>query len=347
MRRYTDQLAVAWKEISKTTILVPTDLLSRHLTSAPARKWVAYIEKFVLFLPKLWLVQSKYERIHFVDHSDAIWLWLVPSRSARIVTCHDFIAIRAAQGDLPGRVVRRSGRVYQALVVRGLRRADILVACNSTVKADCARVTGREASHLGYAIDKELLDAVPSREMGQSDHNFLIVGPPSWRKRRDRGIVAWQHIRRTDGWESAGLTIVGPPLTPTERSLLSSEELAACHIEEGVDDRRLASLYASSAAVIVASEYEGFGWPIIEANAFGTPALCFDIPVLRETGGAANYYFTDSRYADLASTLNSLSTEGTRRRASANAQAHTQERMKLDLQRIALDTQQTSSGVRD
>jgi hypothetical protein len=35
---------------------------------------------------------------------------------------------------------------------------------------------------------------------------------------------------------------------------------------------------------------EGFGFPVIEAFALGVPALCSDIPALRETGGSVAEY---------------------------------------------------------
>src|SRR5260370_34968098 len=43
-------------------------------------------------------------------------------------------------------------------------------------------------------------------------------------------------------------------------------------------------------ALLLPSFAEGFGFPVIEAFAVGVPALCSDIPALRETGGAIAEY---------------------------------------------------------
>lgn len=49
-----------------------------------------------------------------------------------------------------------------------------------------------------------------------------------------------------------------------------------------VDDTELAELYASAKLFVSLSKYEGFGLPILEALAQGTPVLCSDIEVYKE-----------------------------------------------------------------
>ena len=58
-----------------------------------------------------------------------------------------------------------------------------------------------------------------------------------------------------------------------------------------VDDTGLVSYYNRAHALIYPSLYEGFGLPIIEAMACGTPVICSDIPVFREIGGKFPLFF--------------------------------------------------------
>lgn len=44
-------------------------------------------------------------------------------------------------------------------------------------------------------------------------------------------------------------------------------------------------IYAGAGAVVLLSRYEGFGLPVLEAQAAGLPMLCSDLPVLKEVGG--------------------------------------------------------------
>jgi glycosyltransferase involved in cell wall biosynthesis len=52
----------------------------------------------------------------------------------------------------------------------------------------------------------------------------------------------------------------------------------------------LAAVYRRSSALLVTSKREGFGWPVIEAMACGTPVVASDLPVFREVGGEAVTY---------------------------------------------------------
>jgi len=64
-----------------------------------------------------------------------------------------------------------------------------------------------------------------------------------------------------------------------------------------VTDCELAWLYAHALAVLVPSRHEGYGLPVVEALAFGTPVVASDLPALREVGGVAARY---ARVGDVA-----------------------------------------------
>src|SRR4029450_8172139 len=57
-----------------------------------------------------------------------------------------------------------------------------------------------------------------------------------------------------------------------------------------VDRATLAAVYRRSALALLPSEREGFGLPVIEALACGTPVVASDIPVLKEVGGPVVSY---------------------------------------------------------
>jgi glycosyltransferase involved in cell wall biosynthesis len=70
-----------------------------------------------------------------------------------------------------------------------------------------------------------------------------------------------------------------------------------------VNDMQLACLYRQAAGLLMASEAEGFGLPIVEAAQYGTPILARDLPVFREVAAAHATYFTARSGVDLAREL--------------------------------------------
>jgi glycosyltransferase involved in cell wall biosynthesis len=234
---------------------------------------------------------------HLVDHSYAHLVETLP-RGRVVVTCHDVDAFRPLIGDgasesrLPRWLVRR--------VLDGLRRAD-LVACGS-------EATRRDLVTLGL-VPRERTDVVlygvhPScspRPEPAADRaaaallgpatgaDLLHVGSPIARKRIDLLLQIFHAVasRRSD----VRLLRVGGAFTPAQ------QQLAA---ELGIRDRivvlpfldrpTLAAVYRRAALVLQPSEREGFGLPIIEAMACGTPVVASDIDVLREVGGDAASY---------------------------------------------------------
>ncbi len=74
-----------------------------------------------------------------------------------------------------------------------------------------------------------------------------------------------------------------------------------------VPDEDLAKLYEAASLFVFPSLFEGFGIPVLEAQMFGVPVVCSDIPVLREVAGEgalfADPYSVDSIAAQMERAL--------------------------------------------
>jgi glycosyltransferase involved in cell wall biosynthesis len=69
---------------------------------------------------------------------------------------------------------------------------------------------------------------------------------------------------------------------------------------EGIADSELDDVYRRSTAIILASEGEGFGLPLVEAARHSKPIIARDLPVFREVAGEGAFYFHGLEGADLA-----------------------------------------------
>jgi glycosyltransferase involved in cell wall biosynthesis len=115
------------------------------------------------------------------------------------------------------------------------------------------------------------------------------------------------------------LLVVGSPWREDEEALIAERGVGSRLIHRGrVGDDHLTALYAGAACVIVPSLAEGFGFPVVEAQAAGAPVVCSDIPVFREVAGEAALFFDPRRPDALASRLaESLNPATTRRLLAA------------------------------
>jgi glycosyltransferase involved in cell wall biosynthesis len=62
-------------------------------------------------------------------------------------------------------------------------------------------------------------------------------------------------------------------------------------ILEGRTPAQLSALYSGARCYVNTSVTEGFCLPVLEAQSFGVPVICSDLPVLREVGGPAALFF--------------------------------------------------------
>lgn len=116
---------------------------------------------------------------------------------------------------------------------------------------------------------------------------FLMVGRLNKRKRIDLAIQA---MAEEIVPPSAHLTIAGPPDNAYEGLVTVAEKhgvASRVHFRQHVPEAELAELYRSSHALLFLSTDEGFGLPLIEAMAHGTPVIASDIPVHAEVVGDA------------------------------------------------------------
>jgi len=72
---------------------------------------------------------------------------------------------------------------------------------------------------------------------------------------------------------------------------------------DNATDEMLEALYGATAGLLMASEAEGFGLPIVEAAKYAKPIMLRDIPVFREIAKANAHYFSSGSHADLAAEL--------------------------------------------
>lgn len=218
-----------------------------------------------------------------------------------MVTCHDLLAIRAARGEVPGRRTGWTGRLFQRMILRGLRRAGRMACVSSATRSEAERLIGSSAV-IPNAVDEHWrpMDRAAAREqLGRTEGYVMHVGGDQWYKNRAGAVRAFIELRKRH--TAAELVLVGPRLEPAlERELEKAGLARAVTVLSGVPDETLRALYSLAGVLIFPSLSEGFGWPIIEAQACGCPVVTTDREPMRETGGAGAIYAAEGEWAKCA-----------------------------------------------
>jgi glycosyltransferase involved in cell wall biosynthesis len=150
---------------------------------------------------------------------------------------------------------------------------------------------------------------------------LLHVGSTIARKRIDVLLHVVAALRRER--PAVRLVRVGGPFTAAQRALVRDLGLDdAITVLPFLDRSTLAAVYRRSALVLLPSEREGFGLPVLEALACGTPIIASDIEPLREVGGDAVEYCDPEDVGQwTASILRILAESADRDRANARRSA--------------------------
>src|SRR5260370_32821839 len=118
---------------------------------------------------------------------------------------------------------------------------------------------------------------------------FVYVSTIEARKNHLLLLNLWRWLATDLGERTPLLVLVGQRGWETENVVDMLERCPALRgavIEHNaMPDAEMVRLLVGACALLLPSFAEGFGFPLIEALELGVPALCSDIPALRETGG--------------------------------------------------------------
>ncbi len=258
---------------------------------------------------------------HVVDHSYGHLVHFLDPRRT-VVTVHDLAPLGA--GEPAGRW-GLSARLWR-WALRGALRAARLIADSRFTREELLRWTDYPPHRVvvvpcGVAPafrpleDRAHLEGVRARYRLPRGRILLHVGHGSPRKNL-LGLLQAVALVRGAGAEDVDLVQVGAAPGDAERALVAQLGLeGAVHWLRTVPAEDLPALYNLADCFVFPSLYEGFGLPVLEAMACGTPVVCSNLASLPEVAGDAALLVDPREPAALArAILDVLEDETLRRR---------------------------------
>ena len=273
-------------------------------------KWLGYLDKFLVFPIELKRVVANAGSntiVHICDHSNAFYTRYL-QKIPHLVTCNDLLAVRSAAGEFPQNPMGWTGKKLQQWILRGLCGARRITCISTATRDDLLRFLPEKKS----VCDVTLMGLNPCftpmpkiaalekiRALTGNAESFVLhVGGNQWYKNRIGVLEIFASL--SSDIPDTKLVMVGPPHNAEMSDFFEKNPRLAAQIItcSDVDNETLRALYFCAALLLFPSLEEGFGWPIIEAQACGCRVITTGKLPMTEAGGDAAFYIAQTpRYS--------------------------------------------------
>jgi glycosyltransferase involved in cell wall biosynthesis len=283
--------------IRPETVLGKTKSLGKFVA-----KWLAYMDKYIFFPGKLRRKLSMQPAlVHICDHSNAVYARTCKPHKI-LVTCHDLLAVRGALGEQTDCPASFTGSILQRWILNGLQQADAIACVSRATADDAERLVARcnnrpRISVVPMGLNYRYRRLPPEIALARlakinkfdADLPFTLHVGSNLRRKNRHGVLRI-FARCKDKWNGQ-LVFAGDLLDAQLMSLARELEVTERITQlENPESETLEALYNCAAALIYPSRFEGFGWPITEAQACGCPVICANTGPLPETAGDAGLF---------------------------------------------------------
>jgi len=268
-----------------------------------------------LFAP--WVIkQGQFDIYHALDNLSLPLFW-PKGRTRYVLTIHDLIPLL-----FPESVTKQHRYYFRAAIRRLVELADAIIVDSNQTKARIRErfpLSVEKVAVIHPGVDSRrfapIVDAVVEHRLREryrlgNDPYLLYVGNIEPRKNLAVMISAYADMLKSPQVKSAPRLIIAGAngglcdevlALPCRLGLASRVKFIGV-----VADQDLPSLYANAAIFLFPSLYEGFGLPVLEAMASGTPVITSNISSLSEIAGDAALLVDPSDPRELAQAMTAV-----------------------------------------
>lgn len=213
---------------------------------------------------------------------------------ATVVTVHDLMHLTRPEHAAPAK------RAYARWMVgRALRLSARVIAGSEATKKEILAFGPALAGKvvvISYGIREEFFEGEEKREEKNTAPYILFLGNDKPHKNLDGLLAAFARLRAS----SPSLSLILAGVAPDRVQAEGVQGLGF------VPDAEVPRLVAGARVLVLPSFAEGFGLPVLEAQAAGTPVACSDLPALREAAGDAAVFFDPHDTASMAAGIEKI-----------------------------------------
>lgn len=234
--------------------------------------------------------------------------YLMPYRpgAPTVLTVYDLIPIL-----LPGAASARARLLFRFAHRLALRTAKQIIAISAATAADLVSILGvdrRRVKVIPLGVEPRFRPQPPSeiervRDLHGLPESFILyVGINKPHKNLVNLVEAYAQLPA----QAPPLVIAGAWDIRYPEAMKTANRLhltSRVRFFGPINDADLPGLYSAATLFVFPSRYEGFGLPVLEAMACGTPVACSSVSSLPEVAGDAGLYFDPAQPTSIAQTL--------------------------------------------
>lgn len=227
-----------------------------------------------------------------------------------VATVHDFASLH-----VPGKYDRARMIYIRQVLPWLMRRQDLLLTPSEATRQDVLRFTGvpdRRVRVTPLGVDHQVFRPEARRQVPALRRRLGLEAPYLLYVSRIEH-PGKNHVRLVEAFETLvreglphHLVLAGPPWFRSEevhRRVRESPCRDRIHLLGVFPGEDLPALYAGADLMVFPSLYEGFGLPVLEAMACGTPVACSRVSSLPEVAGEAAATFDPQDVPSIARTI--------------------------------------------
>lgn len=267
------------------------------------RRWPArllnYSWNHLSFPPVEFLVGSALDVVH-----SSTPLVIPARRARRITTVYDLYFYKH-----PDRAIREMKTDFPAKIREHSLRSDAIIAISDYTKRQLIELLEIPSSRIytiKLGVDPFFLECASEKEktgvlskLGIPGPYLLFVGTQEPRKNLPVLIEAFQKLRE----KNIHLVLAGPEGWNVQHDELSADRVI---LTGYLSKQDLRALYQQAHALVFPSIDEGFGLPLLEGMAAGTPVIASRIPAFQEVCNDSCAYFDPANPEELTETIEAV-----------------------------------------
>ena len=267
-----------------------------------------------------WWTQTRFAWEMWREKPDVLFMpmhslpYLRSKKTKTVVTIHD-LAFKFFPDHFPKKDLRRLNLFTDYAV----KNSDKIIAISNSTKNDLLKIYtklkeekikviyhGYDKSLFNENISQEEIEKIKKRYMLHVSRYMIFVGTIQPRKNIETLIEAFKILRGKETHKDLNLVIAGSEGWLAGPIVEKIKNTPGAIMTGKFETEDLPALIAGAEVFVLPSLYEGFGLPVLEAMACGTPVVAADNSSLKEITGTSGLLFNAKNIEQLAQTLQSI-----------------------------------------